>query len=90
MFDGGDAMTTAAGGGNRAAGTGRSGSGAGAPQSARGGVVIILREDARIPPGHVAEACGGKLRERAGLEALRRMARVRVLSSAESAVALPR
>lgn len=52
--------------------------------------MVILREDARIPPGHVAEACGGRLRERAGLEALRRMARVRVLSSAESAVALPR
>lgn len=66
----------------------------------RGEVVVILREDARVPPGHVADAAGegspaaaegaGRLCERAGLTLLRRVARVRVLSASESAAELPR
>lgn len=53
---------------------------------------MILREDARVPPGHVAEVgdWASRLRERAGLATLRRVARVRVLSPAETAMALPR
>lgn len=69
-------------------------------------MVVILREDARVPLGHVADASGdgsvaagaaavaaeggGRLCERAGLTLLRRAARVRVLSAAESAAARPR
>lgn len=59
-------------------------------------VVVILREDARVPPGHIAEAAvpeaagATRLRHRAGLTVLRRSARVRVLSAVESPVASPR
>lgn len=76
------------------------------PLAERGGeVVVILREDARVPMGHIADAAGGglvaagvaaaaegggRLCERAGLTLLRRVARVRVLSAAESATSLPR
>lgn len=57
--------------------------------------MVVLREDARVPPGHVAEAVrdggrSGLLFERAGLALLRRVARVRVLSVAEGATLLPR
>lgn len=76
---------------SRDAGAGKSGPGG--TRAGKRAVVVILREDARVPPGHVAVAGGqggARLRERAGLTALMRVARVRVLPSAESAVALPR
>eukprot|EP00903_Cladosiphon_okamuranus_P011980 g11251.t1 len=102
---GGGGVTVADGPGDYGAFDGRSIGGAGSaagvggrggvlfPRAGKRGVVVILREDARVPPGHVAVAAGqggARLRERAGLAALRRAARVRVLSSAENAVALPR
>lgn len=82
---GGAAGLTTGGGG---ASTGKSD--AASQRGGKGGVVVILKEDARVPPGHVAEAGGARLRERVGLAELRRVARVRVLSSAEGAMALPR
>lgn len=92
----------AAGAGTAASGDGSAGDGRSGPAAKRRGraqcatVVAILREDARVPPGHIAEAApaagggGARLRDRAGLALLRRSARVRVLSAAESPVASPR
>lgn len=57
---------------------------------AQGVVVVILREDLRVPVGHLAEVVEsenlGMLRRRAGLRLLRRTARVRLLSASEGAV----
>ncbi|CAM9343475.1 unnamed protein product [Scytosiphon promiscuus] len=91
----GTAAATGAGGGS--VGDGASGPAAGTRRGrAQGaGVVVILREDARVPPGHIAEAesragKGAELWERAGLTVVRRSARVRVLAATESPVASPR
>ena len=57
------------------------------------GSVVVLRDDERVPRGHLAAeggAEGGLLCARVGLVLLRRGARVRVLSASEVAVTLPR
>lgn len=65
---------------------GRAAVGAGSASSAN---VVILKEDRRVPVGHVAPT-SASLRERLGLFLLRREARVRVLSETEGPLTSPR